>query len=211
MIAELILDRPIVWESFRSILDAFWGLYRKRFAVIHDWGALKSEDSLLEIGCGIGHYASLPCRSYLGIDTNLEYISYASSRHRRAEVPFRGNTTADLLREGSAFDVVLMVDFPHHLPEADCLAVLKDSAHLSKRHVIVFEPVKDQNNPLGQWIVDNDRGHHMRTHSAIIRLLEAAGLGVSLSVPIKIGPILGYGILANSGNSWNLQSSPSQG
>lgn len=196
MIPETVLDRPIVWETFRFFLDFFWGLYRKRFAIIRGWSAIGPEDSVLEIGCGIGHYSSLPCRSYLGIDSSSKYIAYAASRPRRKDVEFRTTTSTDLVQSGRRFDVVLMVDFLHHLSDAECLSVLRDSRLLAKGRVILFEPVKNQDNPLGQWLIDGDRGRFMRPESAILKLLADASLSVTENLPVRIGPMVGRGILA---------------
>ncbi|MGH2996927.1 MAG: class I SAM-dependent methyltransferase [Gaiellaceae bacterium] len=184
-----VLDRPLVWEASRVGLDLAFGLYRRRRRLLARWGLLAGEPSVLDIGCGIGQYASLTRGQYLGVDLNGAYVDHA--RHRRGDErhAFRCVDAAELVAEGERFELVLMVDFLHHLPDDAAVSVLRTAGELSAGHVVCLEPVTEQETRLGRWFIDNDRGEHMRPHADLLALFERAGLGVEADEPLRLGPI----------------------
>jgi SAM-dependent methyltransferase len=197
--AWALLDRPVVWNLNRIALDLVWGLYRRRLQVMRDWGILAGGPTVLDIGCGIGQYAAITSEAYLGVDLNPRYIEYATRRHRRQQqVAFRAADANDLRREPGRFDLVLMVDFLHHLPTERCAALLETAAELSRRYVVSFEPVAEQRNPLGQWIIDHDRGDHMRSNDALAELFAHAPLNVRENRELQLGAITTRAVLCRS-------------
>ncbi len=104
-----------------------------------------------------------------------------------------------LWQEQRTFDVVLLVDFLHHLPDDAAIEILEKAKKLGLRQVVSFEPLKDQTNRVGQWIVDNDRGQYMRPLAALHQLFERAQLPVGQSIELYLGPIRTRGILCELG------------
>ena len=184
-----VLDRPLVWEASRAGLDLAFGLYRRRRAVLRRWGLLGGEPSVLDIGCGIGQYASLTSGRYLGVDLNCPYVEHARRRRGDPTHLFRCVDAAELVAEGERFDLVLMVDFLHHLPDAAAVGVLQTARELATGHVVSLEPVTEQANRVGRWFIENDRGEHMRPHKELLALFEAAALAVEADEPLRLGPI----------------------
>jgi SAM-dependent methyltransferase len=194
-----VLDNAFVWNALRVTLDASFGLYRRRRQLLRGWGISEGSPSLLDVGCGIGQYASLTEGEYLGVDLTPRYIEYA----RRANTghPNRGFRVADvetLSLEGLSFDLVLMVDFLHHIDDATCLRLLGAANTLARRHVISLEPVHEQDNPVGRWIIDHDRGDYMRSLDDYHGLFERAHLRVERSQPLSLGPIGTRAVLATA-------------
>lgn len=184
-----VLDRPLVWEASRAGLDLAFGLYRRRRAVLRRWGLLRGEPSVLDIGCGIGQYASLTSGRYVGVDLNRPYVEHARRRRGDSTHAFRCVDAAELVAEGERFDLVLMVDFLHHLPDEAAAGVLRTARELATGHVVSLEPVTEQGNRIGRWFIENDRGRHMRPHTELLALFEAAGLAVEADEPLRLGPI----------------------
>lgn len=184
-----LLANPLIWEISRIGLDAAFGLYRKRVRLLREWGLVQNSPSILDIGCGIGQYASVTDGMFLGVDMSQAYIEYARKRHRRPNQTFRCASVADVLKERSTFDLVLMVDFLHHLTDEECIAVLSTAARLAKQYVVSFEPVTWQPHPLGRWIVEHDRGHYVRPLEELKQLYPRAGLSVIRDDPLWLGPI----------------------
>jgi SAM-dependent methyltransferase len=184
-----VLDRPLVWEASRAGLDLAFGLYRRRRALLERWGLLDGEPSVLDIGCGIGQYASLTSGRYVGIDLNCPYVDHARRRRSDATHAFRCVDAAELVAEGERFDLVLMVDFLHHLSEEAAVGVLRTARELALGHVVSLEPVTEQANRVGRWFIENDRGEHMRPHRELLALFEAAGVAVEADEPLRLGPI----------------------
>ncbi len=196
-----LLANPIVWEVSRLGLDLAFGLYRKRVRLLRDWGLVQNAPSVLDIGCGIGQYARVSAGHFLGVDMSEPYIAYARRRHRRPNQTFRCVNATALLEERAAFDLVLMVDFLHHLTDEECLSVLATAARLAKQHVVSFEPVTFQPHPLGRWIVEHDRGHYVRPLDALTQFYPQAGLTIVKNEPLWLGPIHTRAILCRPNHS----------
>ena len=191
-----MLDRPAVWSASRIVLDAAFGVYRKRREVLEEWGVLAGGPSILDIGCGIGQFAALAEGDYLGIDLNEHYIRHAKRRHGDSGRAFRAMDVRDLLAEDHTYDVVVMVDFLHHLDDDACLALLSAARRLARHHVASFEPITEQTNPAGRWIVTHDRGAHVRPLADLYGLMDQAGLRRLKEAPVSLGPIGTRAVLA---------------
>lgn len=185
----MILGRPAVWELSRIALDAAFGLYRKRKALLAQWGVLAGSPSVLDIGCGIGQYAEITDGEYLGIDVNCTYVAHARRRRGGPRKSFECIDASALASEERRFDVAIMVDFLHHVPDEEGLTVLSAAARLAPRCVVALEPVLDQESRLGRWFIRNDRGEHMRRQSDLLALFERAGLQVTADQPLRLGAI----------------------
>jgi SAM-dependent methyltransferase len=183
------LDRPLVWEASRVGLDLTFGLYRRRRTLLARWGLLAGAPSVLDVGCGIGQYASLTRGRYLGVDLNCPYVDHARRRRGDEQHDFRCVDAAELVVEGERFDLVLMVDFLHHLPDPAAASVLTTARKLAAGHVVSLEPVTEQHNRAGRWFIDHDRGEHMRQHADLLALFAAAGLHVEADEELRLGPI----------------------
>lgn len=183
------LDHPLVWRLSRLGLDLALGIYRRRFRTLQRWGVLEGDPSVLDIGCGIGQYATVTSGPYLGIDLNPRYVRYAQKRHSGSNRSFRCLDATCLADAGERFDLVLLVDFLHHLPDDAAVQVLRVAAQVARRGVISFEPVLDQTNPFGRWIIAHDRGDYIRPLAELHRLFEVAGVRPTESCPLALGVI----------------------
>jgi SAM-dependent methyltransferase len=193
-----LLDNPFLWEASRAALDAGFGLYRRRLAVLRRWGVLDGSPSVLDVGCGIGQYAAITDGPYVGVELNPRYVEHARRRRAGPNRDFRVQDVTQLsVAEDERFDLVLMVDFLHHLAREDCLELLRASGRLSAANVVSLEPVREQYNRFGQWIVDHDRGDHMRSLDRLHGLFDQAGLELRRSGELMLGPIRTTAILAS--------------
>jgi SAM-dependent methyltransferase len=189
------LDNPVVWRTSRWLLNLTFGLYRKRFHQLRRWGVLEGDPSVLDIGCGIGQYARITRGPYLGVDLHERYVRCATRIYRGTDRQFRCADVTHLWRENKSYNLVLMVDFLHHLSDEAARTILSEAWRLSNRQVISFEPVKQQTNWVGQWIIDHDRGEFMRPLDEVHGLFERAGLPISESRELYLGPIRTRAIL----------------
>jgi SAM-dependent methyltransferase len=171
-------------------LDIAFGLYRKRVSLLRQWGVLDSSPSILDVGCGVGQYASVTSGCYLGLDLNRQYVEYARRRDQHPRLhEFCSADVASLASESRRFDIVLMVDFLHHLDDLTCDRLLAVAARLSRRHVISLEPIREQPNRVGRWIIQHDRGRHMRSQAEYQMLFARSPLTVERCDELRLGPI----------------------
>ena len=190
MLLNRVLDNPLVWTASRAGLELAWGLYRRRRVLLRSLGLLEGAPSLIDIGCGVGQFALLTGGPYLGIDLNGRYVEYARRRHRgQPGVEFRRADVTALREEGTRYDLALMVDLLHHIPDDAAVRLLATAARVARRHVINFEPLKEQPSPLGAWFVRHDRGRFIRTRAALLDLYREAGLATDEVRPLRIGPV----------------------
>jgi 2-polyprenyl-3-methyl-5-hydroxy-6-metoxy-1,4-benzoquinol methylase len=201
LVARLIhcLDNPILWQTSRWLLNLTFGLYQRRFRLLQRWGILEGKPSVLDIGCGIGQYAEVTRGPYLGVDLNERYITHAARRYRNTDRTFRAVDVTRLWQENRCYQLVLLVDFLHHLSDDQAVAILREAWQLCGGQVISFEPVKQQSNRVGQWIIDHDRGAYMRPLEDLHRLFERAGLEIDRSEELYLGPIRTRAILCRKG------------
>ena len=192
-----VLQNPMIWEVSRIGLDLVFGLYRRRSNVMQNWGLLENNPSIVDVGCGIGQYSDVTRGSYLGIDLNRDFINYASKRRRKnPNASFVCDNAASLVDDGSRFDIVLMVDVLHHLSEDAGTGLLELASDLSESYIVSFEPVKDQSNPVGQWIIDHDRGRYIYSLDELHTMFEQSPLTIVESIPLQLGFINSRAILA---------------
>jgi ubiquinone/menaquinone biosynthesis C-methylase UbiE len=103
-------------------------------------GKLVSGDSILDVGCGVGHYlVSLDRQitapfSYTGVDASQESIEAAKKVFaHRSEVSFERGDIFALPYEDNSFDLVMANNVLLHLPQIE--TPLRELLRVAKRHV----------------------------------------------------------------------------
>ncbi|MFC7550081.1 class I SAM-dependent methyltransferase [Plantactinospora sp. GCM10030261] len=114
-------------------------VYRNRFINLDDFAAnlasLTTAKRILEIGCGDGALAQRICAAfpdaeYLGIDIAPDPGRLFQGD--RAHATFRSLPSSDLIAEGPApFDLVVICDVLHHVPEPQRIPILRDADQLT--------------------------------------------------------------------------------
>jgi SAM-dependent methyltransferase len=192
------LDNPWVWQGQRVVLNRLFGLYDRRFAVLKEWGVFEEGASVLDIGCGIGQYAAAAKGDYLGIDLSARYVEYARKRYPAGNKQFRCVDVTRLWEERRRFDLALLVDFLHHIPDDAAVKLLRQAGELSFGYVASFEPLRTQSNPVGRFIVSKDRGEYMRPLGELEELFRRAGLPIADNRELYLGPIRTRAILCRA-------------
>ncbi|MGM9470614.1 class I SAM-dependent methyltransferase [Pseudarthrobacter sp. YS3] len=116
-----------------------------RLLYVRELRPLMSPDhvtTILDIGCGGGDVARLlanwSARDNLkvqitGVDPDARACAHASRAAAKPSVRFRQAASADLVREGGRYDVVISNHVLHHLQPAELAQVLADSQKLAQR------------------------------------------------------------------------------
>jgi 2-polyprenyl-3-methyl-5-hydroxy-6-metoxy-1,4-benzoquinol methylase len=183
-----ILDYPLVWYLFRTILDLTFGVDRKRKLLLEKWGIRGFEMSVLDVGCGIGQFSDITKGEYLGVDLNRDFVLRASKVNSAANVKFRCVNVKDLSLEGKKFEVVLLIGILHHLDESTSRSLLSLLKDVTEQYLVVMEVIQEQTNFLGRWIKDNDRGEFVRRHQELFTMIAEEGYKAERQEIVYLGP-----------------------
>lgn len=203
MIKQL-LNNPIAWEASRTFVNCAFGVYQKRLRLMHDYGLIDGNPSIIDIGCGSGQYANVTYGKYLGIDLESRYIDYARRRNRFSNHLFRSADASTIANEEQKFDIALMVDFLHHISDEQCVNILNSVKRIAKRYIIIFEPVSINNHSLlGRFMAMCERGEHVRSSDKLCELLKKCELEATHNIALSFGPVDSKAIIiCVSGELW---------
>lgn len=166
-----LLDNVVIWRGFRWFLDAAFGLYRERFAVMREFGVAPTS-SVLDVGCGTGECSVITEGRYLGIDMDVRYIAQAQRRHGGPNRTFVCADVASARLADESFDVGLLVDVLHHLTDDEVERLCQEFNRVVTQAIVVCDPVRQRpTNLLGRLLTYLDRGAHIRTKERLVELL----------------------------------------
>ncbi len=162
--------------------------------------------SILDIGCGPGtntsYFKNIP--SYLGIDINADYITFASNKHQRS---FQ---VADITKidanELGTFDFILLNSFLHHINDSDTAALLEIlQKHLSPGgRIHVIDMILPEQRNLANLLARLDRGDYPRLFEHWLKLLEKNYCTSHCEkFSLKIGPLTPWNMFYFRGEARN--------
>ncbi len=169
------LSSPAVYDGFQWLMGGRVG--RTDFAqhMVRAAAGMR----LLDIGCGTGELLDYlpPGVHYDGWDISEAYIEAARARFG-ARGTFRCGlvTEADIAAE-SPYDVVIASGVLHHLDdrEVGALARLAQLAVRAGGRFVSIDPVlTPRQHPLAQFLIQRDRGQHVRAPHQYLDLVQPA-------------------------------------
>lgn len=178
-----VLEHPALYQLYQEL----GGFFGARVTAIRDYLDLRPGARIIDIGCGPGYILDhLPEDiDYLGLDIHAPSIAYARARFgHRARFDTRYFDAA-AAQELGPVDVVMMNGVMHHIADDDLAATLVHVRNALAPGGVLF--TLDGCYAAGQgrlekWLLDNDRGLHVRAADDYRRLLEGAFGKVDLHV-----------------------------
>jgi SAM-dependent methyltransferase len=181
-------------ESLRSVLaipaayNLWWNVVggpRSTKVLVREYLQHKVGARVLEIGCGPGTIVGyLPQVSYLGFDLSPQYIAMARKRFPQAQFVCERVSQFSLPKQQS-FDAVLALGVVHHLDdeEAGQLFQIAHDALKSGGKLITVDGVwtSDQ-SPAARWLLERDRGEHIRNEVEYVNIASRVFANVRASV-----------------------------
>jgi len=179
-----ILENPYLWHLFRIIIDIIfkYDKAKKDYMDVLGGGLIVSTANILDLGCGIGNLCTLfddKCH-YTGIELNPKYIEYANKKFAGENRQFiSADAVAYSFNEMKKYDLVCLFDFLHHLDDEHCLQILESSGRLSKKNIVITEPIDSpENKPIQKVLQRFDRGKYIRSNARMKELIKEAGLTI---------------------------------
>jgi SAM-dependent methyltransferase len=182
-----VLERPALYQAYQEL----GGFFGARVIAIRDYLELRPGARVIDIGCGPGYILRhLPADiDYIGLDIDAPSIAFARARFgTRARFEAR-HFDAATARELGPADVVMMNGVMHHIGDDDLAATLRHVRDVLAPGGVLF--TLDGCYAAGQgrlekWLLDNDRGLHVRNAEEYRRLLEGAFPQVEMHVRTRL-------------------------
>lgn len=178
-----MLALPAIYQLYQEL----GGFFGARVKAIRQYLDLRPGARVIDIGCGPGYILKhLPQGiDYVGLDIDQPSIAYARDRfgdRGRFECRFFDESAvADL---GPA-DVVMMNGVMHHIGDADLATTLGHVKAALKPDGVLFTldgAYAPGQSRIDKWLLDNDRGVHVRDAEGYRGLLEGTFSRVEMHV-----------------------------
>jgi len=140
-------------------------------------------ERVLDIGCGPAEILShLPDIDYLGFDASSRYIEWARNRYGgRGRFLCQTLDQAELEDLGAgSFDLVVAYGLVHHLDDQEArafFALARSALRPAGRLVTIDGCFVPEQSKFVRWLLERDRGRHVRTPDAY-RKLAGSSFGV---------------------------------
>jgi SAM-dependent methyltransferase len=178
-----LLAHPAIYQAYQEL----GGFFGARVRAIADYLTLAPEARVIDIGCGPGHIVRhLPAGiDYVGIDVDQPAIDYANRRFGTRGRFQKRFFDAAAARELGPVDLVMMNGVMHHIGDAELAGTLACVHDALRPGGVLFTLdgcyVPGQSR-IDKWLLDNDRGVHVRDADGYRRLLDGSFDEVALHV-----------------------------
>jgi SAM-dependent methyltransferase len=166
-----VLSRPAVYELWSRLV----GGHRGRSLLVDAHVRPRAGQRVLDLGCGPGELVPyLGDVRYVGVDLSLEYVARATDMHG-ARADFRLGDVTALDPELGQFDLVLAFGVLHHLDDEGALALFasaRNALAFGGRVVSVDPTYVQTQGRTARFVIDRDRGEHVREPSQYVALAE---------------------------------------
>lgn len=164
---------------FYNLLQNTLGANKLRRYLTREVLDLRAGLSILDLGCG-------PCEilehlpesvSYYGVDYNQDYIKQARSKYGNRGT-FSCEDLTKLENLNKKFDRVMILGFLHHLDDVSAESLLTQVSKLVAPggFLMALENVRVENqNSIARYLINKDRGQHVRTAEAYKKLFKSFG------------------------------------
>ena len=178
-----LLKHPAIYQLYQEL----GGFFGARVSAIRDYLPIAPGARIIDIGCGPGHIVRhLPAGiDYIGLDIDEPSIAFARRRFGqlgRFEARF---FDADAVTDLGPADIVMMNGVMHHIGDEDLAATLRNIHAALRPGGVLFTLdgcYAEGQGRVARWLLDNDRGTHVRAADAYRQLLEGAFPSVDMHV-----------------------------
>jgi SAM-dependent methyltransferase len=180
---KAVLESPRIYQLYQEI----GGFFSARVNAILEYVEIAPRARIIDIGCGPGHIVKhLPADvDYIGFDIDGPSIAFAKA-HFGALGQFEARAfdaqTAEALAPA---DIVMMNGVMHHVSDDELADILTNVRAAMKDDGVLF--TLDGCYAMGQpwiakWLLDNDRGVHVRDAAGYRKVLEGVFDRVDLHI-----------------------------
>ena len=162
-----LLDEPFFYDLIQLPLGMDF------YKVAKDKITKYPHKSVIEIGCGTGKLLSyLKPKKYLGLDINERYLNHAKKHYQRSGIIFLIQDATKINKIDGYYDLLLMINFIHHLSTKELRTVLKrilENVNFSR--IIVLDSKPDF-GIFTKMLEKADQGNHFRNLKQIVNIYK---------------------------------------
>ncbi len=179
-----LLDRPAVFHAARFLLV---GRQQATKRLLREQLAAGSDETVLDVCCGVGEFAEAVTGRYVGVDLNERFIHqarrrYAGDARKRFEV-------ADVLQShypAGHFDKAMLVNSLHHFSDEEARRLLAELRRITRALIVVVDADGTPRGLVRRLLLALDRGHFMRTPARLAEVVSRV-LPVAQTVTFEVG------------------------
>ena len=178
-----LLAYPAIYQLYQEA----GGFFGARVTAIRDYLTIPEGARIIDIGCGPGHIVKYLPKGvrYTGLDIDQPSIAYARKHFGdRGEFDTRFFDAQAAAEMGPA-DLVMMNGVMHHIGDDDLTETLRHVHAALKPGGVLFTLdgcyVPGQSG-IAKWLLDNDRGEHVRKPDEYTALLSGVFDDVTMHV-----------------------------
>ena len=168
-----VLEAPVLYLTYQSIV----GGIRARRICLRDYVRPTPGMVVIDIGCGPGYTAKwLPESRFFGFDVCGAYIKYARRKFGRNEVFHCDLFSEQYIATLPKADLVLMMGLLHHLPDEECVSLLRLAKSAMKKGgklLAMGGCYRDGQPRIARYFLDSDRGEYIRAPESYVRIAQS--------------------------------------
>lgn len=177
------LESPRVYQLYQEA----GGFFSARVKAILEYIEIGPHARVIDIGCGPGYIVKyLPCGvDYIGFDIDEPSIAFARA-HFGAIGRFEGRPfDAQAAKTLAPADIVMMNGVMHHISDSELTEILVHARSALKDDGVLFTLdgcYTMRQSWIAKWLLDNDRGLHVRDEAGYRKVLEGVFNRVDLHI-----------------------------
>jgi SAM-dependent methyltransferase len=178
-----ILASPFLYHAYQVL----GGFFNARVIILNDLlKRNKNIKTVIDIGCGPGHISTIFEKiDYMGFDTNKAYINYANNRFNEYGKFYCEEFNDNLVENINKVDLIMLNGLLHHLDDKYAIELLKTASKALKEDgiLVTLDGVYHKNqSKFAKYLLDNDRGKHVRTEEKYRLLMDTAFSTLNIDV-----------------------------
>lgn len=168
----LLLSRPTIFNQIRKLIA---GDQANTKNFVRKYLIKYKIKSVLDVGCGTGDFIeAVPDNmSYLGIDINKEFISFAKSHYKDRKSLF---LVQDVIEEqfslDQKFDATILISMLHHFSDKDLEEILLKIKKITRKVIIIADIIPNPPGLLRKFMVKMDQGNYIRDKAEKLKILD---------------------------------------
>jgi len=163
-IVKPILEVPLIYLTYQNLMGDT--AFRKKYVLEHIMP--KSNDKILDIGCGPGNMVKfLPVDiNYMGFDKSTKYTEYAAKKFSSSNFKFITSELNDTYIDRCQYDIVMANAVLMNLDDNEANQLFETSYKALKQggRLVLYDGYYNANLPfIEKFLVTNERGNFLRT------------------------------------------------